>query len=131
MKIKDLLNLEQAIHHKNKELRDKKQELEKLKKEAEELKLMIQLNQQENNTDMIDISNVKVANYYGKIYFVLEEAKEVFGGETFWYSKDLFSGKDLFWKWFSSIDKVYKYMVGNEKTDKVSIMGPLNQFARK
>ncbi len=126
MKIKDLFNLEQAIHHKNKELRDKKQELEKLKKEAEELKLMIQLNQQENNTDMIDISNVKVANYYGKICFVLE--KKVLMGDTIWYSKDLFSGNELFWKYEnpSVIGKDYIYMdILNQSTKEISIMGPI------
>ncbi len=127
MKIKDLFNLEQAIHHKNIELRDKKQELEKLQKEAEELKLMIQLNQQENNTDMIDISNVKVANYYGKICFVLEEERKAFTGDTLWYSKDLFSGKELFWKYKhpTFMGEDYIYMVDDGKREEVSIMGPI------
>lgn len=53
MKIQELLNLDKA-------LAEKKQELERLRKEAEELKLIMEINNKEISSDLVDVTNVYV-----------------------------------------------------------------------
>lgn len=52
----------QELFHIDKALKEKKQELERLRKETEELKLIMEINNKEISSDLVDITNVMYLN---------------------------------------------------------------------